>query len=50
MRVGSRPRFTAFEPASTHNDTENGATHAPEAAGSGNIGVAGSVVKRDGYE
>jgi len=48
--VKRRQRFTAFEPASTHNDTDNGSTHAPEPAARGNIGVAGSVVKRDGNE
>jgi hypothetical protein len=50
MNGKRRRRFTAFEPASTHNSSENCSTHAPEPVGSGNIGVAESVVKRDGHE
>jgi hypothetical protein len=51
MKDGKRRRrFTAFEPASTHNSSENCSSHAPEPVAPGNIGVAGGVVKRDGHE
>jgi hypothetical protein len=50
MKSRRRTRFTAFEPASTHTELPELLHDSAKARGTGNIGVAGSVVERDGND